>query len=83
MAERETPGRIPQGPGGYPRDPPPLSLPRKSSENLEKVPRIREGEGSRRSEILNPINNDHWVRVARPGPRHEVPRGGVLGASAA
>ncbi len=38
-----------------------LSLPRKSSENLEKVPRIWEGEGSRRSEILNPINNDYWV----------------------
>ncbi len=38
-----------------------LSLPGKSSENLEKVPRIWEGEGSRRSEILNPINNDYWV----------------------
>ena len=30
-------------------------------ENLEKVPRIWEGEGARRSEILNPINNDDWV----------------------
>ncbi len=40
---------------------PPLSLPRKSSENLEKVPRIWEGEGYWRSEILNPINNDYWV----------------------
>ena len=30
-------------------------------ENLEKVPRIWEGEGARRSEILNPINNDYWV----------------------
>ena len=49
-----------EGPGGSPRDPP-LSLPRKSSENLEKVPRIWEGEGSRRSEILNPVNNDYWV----------------------
>ncbi len=38
-----------------------LSLPRQSSENLEKVPRIREGEGSWRSEIMNPINNDYWV----------------------
>ncbi len=62
MAERERPQ------GGSPRvreDPlgtPPLSLPRKSPENLEKVPRIWEGEGSRRSEILNPINNDYWVR---------------------
>ncbi len=27
----------------------------------EEVPRIWEGEGSRRSEILNPINNDYWV----------------------
>ena len=31
---------------------PPLSLPRKSSENLEKVPRIWEGEGYWRSEIF-------------------------------
>ncbi len=30
------------------------------AENLEKVPRIWEGEGSRRSEILNPINTDYW-----------------------
>ena len=58
--------RDPQG--GSPRvreDPlgtPPLSLPRKSSENLEKVPRIWEGEGSRRSEIMNASNNDYWVR---------------------
>ncbi len=29
--------------------------------NREKVPRIWEGEGSRRSEILNPVNNDYWV----------------------
>ena len=34
---------------------------KKVSENLEKVPRIWEGEGSRRSEILNPLNNDYWV----------------------
>ncbi len=27
------------------------------------VPRIWEGEGSWRSEILNPVNNDYWVRV--------------------
>ena len=46
-----------------------LSLPRMSSENLEEVPRIWEGEGSRRSEILNPVNNDHWVAIS--------PRGGI------
>ncbi len=28
---------------------------------MRLVPRIWEGEGSRRSEILNPSNNDHWV----------------------
>ena len=60
-----------EGEGGVPiwgssrtlGDPPwgPLSLPRQSSESLEEVPRIWEGEGSRRSEILNPVNNDHWV----------------------
>ncbi len=51
--------------GGSPRvredplgTPPPLSLPRKSSENLEEVPRIWEGEGYWRSEILNPTNNE-------------------------
>ncbi len=44
--------KTPQGPGGSPRvreDPlgtPPLSLPRKSSENLEEVPRIWEVEGT-------------------------------------
>ncbi len=37
-------------------------LPRKSSENLEEVPRIWEGEGYWRSEILNPVNNDYCVR---------------------
>ncbi len=42
--------------------PPSLSA-RKVSENLEKVPRILEGEGSRRSEIMNPINNDYWLRL--------------------
>ena len=39
-------------------------MPRKSSENLEEVPRIWEGEGSRRSEILNASNNDYWVAGA-------------------
>ncbi len=38
-----------------------LSLPGKSSENLEEVPRIWEGEGYWRPEITNPMNNDHWV----------------------
>ena len=60
MAERETPREDPLGSGRFPWGPPPLSLPRKSSENLEKVPRIWEGEGSWRSEIPNPINNDYW-----------------------
>ncbi len=41
------------------------SLLRKSSENLEKAPRIREGEEHWRSEILNPIDNDYWVCIAR------------------
>ena len=58
---REPLRRIPSGPGGSPRDPP-LSLSAKNvSENLEEVPRIWEGEGHWRSEILNPINNDYWV----------------------
>ena len=35
-------------------------------ENLEEVPRIWEGEGYRRSEILNPINNDYWVGSLKP-----------------
>ena len=55
-----------------------LSLPGQSSENLEEVPRIWEGEGSRRSEILNPINNDYWVCLLAPtvGPRAFLgPRG--------
>ena len=38
---------------------------KKVSENLEKVPRIWEGEGSWRSEILNPVNNDYWVTKSR------------------
>ena len=61
MAARELQGgspRVWEDPLGTP---PSLSLPRKSPENLEKVPRIWEGEGPRRSEILNPINNDYWV----------------------
>ena len=45
---------------------------KKVSENLEKVPRIWEGEGSRRSEIMNPINNDYWV-MNRP-PYQILPR---------
>ena len=32
-----------------------------SSEDLEKVPGIWEGEGYWRSEILNPTNNDYWA----------------------
>ena len=61
MAERERPQ------GGSPRvreDPlgtPPSLSAKKVSENLEKVPRIWEGEGSRRSEIMNASNNDYWV----------------------
>ena len=58
---------------------PPFSLPRKSSENLEEVPRIWEGAGSRKSEILNPINNDYWVGklVREAGQRsQEASRGG-------
>ena len=55
-----------------------------SSENLEEVPRIWEGEGSWRSEILNPSNNDHWVlgtrasktpsltATTKPRPRHDA-----------
>ena len=54
MAERETPREDPLG------TPPSLSA-KKVSENLEKVPRIWEGEGSRRSEIMNASNNDYWV----------------------
>ena len=42
---------------------PPLSLPRKSSENLEKIPRIWEGEGYWRSKIMNPINNERATQL--------------------
>ena len=41
--QRESPGRIPQSPGGSPRDPPSLSA-KKVSENLKKVPKIWEVE---------------------------------------
>ena len=69
MAEREPQGgspRVREDPLGTPS-----SLPRQSSENLDKVPRIWEGEGSRRSEILNPINNDYWVKE-NPGKSQEI-----------
>ena len=59
MAERETPREDPLG------TPPSLSA-KKVSENIEEVPRIWEGEGYRRSEILNPINNDYWVGSLKP-----------------
>ncbi len=57
-------------PGGSSRtlgDPPlGLSLCRGSPpENLEEVPRIWEGEGYRRSEIMNASNNDYWVGIPR------------------
>ena len=85
MAERETPWEDPLGSGRIPQGPPPLSLPRKSSENLEEVPRIWEGEGSWRSEILNPINNDYWVLkyqwAARPRGRSAAPLEAFLGSS--
>ncbi len=63
--DREREGGVPRGssrtlgirPGA-------LSLPRRSSENLDEVPRIWEGEGSGRSEILNASNNDYWVAPA-------------------
>jgi len=53
--EREREGGVPRGSSRTLGDPPwgSLSLPRKSSENLEEVPRIWEVEGSWRSEILN------------------------------
>ncbi len=51
-----------------------LSLPTRSSENLEKVPRIWEGEGSRRSEIPNASNNDHRM-ICRT--RHHPARRGL------
>ena len=38
-----------------------LSLPRQASENLEEVPRIWEGEGYRRSEMMDASDDDHWV----------------------
>ncbi len=69
LAERE--GGGPRGSSRTLGDPPlglSLSLPRKSPENLEEVPRIWEGEGSRRSEILNPINNDYWVELFQLKP---------------
>ena len=37
---------------------------RRSRRFREEIPRIREGEGSRRSEIMNPVNNDYWVVFA-------------------
>ncbi len=46
-APREDPHRVREDPLGTPQ----LSLPRKSSENLEEVPRIWEGEGPRRSKM--------------------------------
>ena len=59
LAERE--GGVPRGSSRTLGDPPwGLSLPRRSSENLEEVPRIWEGEGHWRSEILNPVKNDHF-----------------------
>ena len=81
LAEREPQGgspRVREDPLGTP---PPLSLPRKSSENLEEVPRIREGEGPRRSEILNPVNNDYWVLIhtaARPTSTVSATRSSLL-----
>ena len=64
MWQRESPQ------GGSPRvreDPlgtPPSLSAKKVSENLEKVPRIWEGEGYWRSEIMNASNNDYWVALA-------------------
>ncbi len=34
---------------------------RRSSENLEEVPRIWEGESPGGPKIMNPSNNDYWV----------------------
>jgi|ETNmetMinimDraft_15_1059895.scaffolds.fasta_scaffold05645_7 hypothetical protein len=68
-SRRTFPGRERAPQGGSPRvreDPlgtPPLSLPRKSSENLEKIPRIWEGEGYWRSKIMNPINNERATQL--------------------
>ena len=39
-----------------------------TSTYLEEVPRIWEGEGYWRSKILNPVDNDHWVCLARSRP---------------
>ena len=73
MAERER-GVVPRGSSRTLGDPPlGLSLcqespPRTSrrsresgKEKVPEVPRIWEGEGSRRSEIMNASNNDYWV----------------------
>ena len=62
MAERE--GGVPRGSSRTLGDPPwglSLSAEEGPPENLEEVPRIWEGEGHWRSEILNPVNNDYWV----------------------
>ncbi len=61
MAERE--GGVPRGSSRTLGDPPWGSLSAKEGppENLEEVPRIWEGEGSWRSEIMNASNNDYWV----------------------
>ncbi len=56
-------GGVPRGSSRTLGDPPwGLSLCQGSPpENLGEVPRIWEGEGSRRSEIRRPSNNDYWV----------------------
>ncbi len=66
--QRET-GGVPRGSSRTLGDPPwGLSLCQGSPpENLEEVRRIWEREGSRRSEILNPVNNDlHNSALIRP-----------------
>ena len=88
-------GGVPRGSSRNLGDPPWGSLSAEESppEDLEKVPRIWEGEGSRRSEILNPINNDYWVSwtthrasvagpLERQRPRVAPSSSGATGATA-
>ena len=64
--------------GGSSRDPSPLSLPRKSSENFGEVPIIWKVEGARRSEILNPINTAYCASKTFLVERDETTNKSVL-----
>ena len=73
MAERETPGEDPLGPGRIPYRDLPLSLCQESLREPREGPENLGSRRSWRSKIMKPINSDYWVWCRSTSPHERSP----------